>query len=99
MGEVGKTALVIGATGNVGRFLLRELLNSSEFIRVGEYGRNVTAAEKLAGLNTGKLQQKRINFERLEEAGLKDGSWDVVFITYVPRFLANPNAKIDGHLA
>ena len=30
-----------------------------------------------------KLQQKVIDFERLEEAGLKEGKWDVVFITCV----------------
>ena len=30
-----------------------------------------------------KLEQKTIDFEKLEDAGLKDGRWDVVFITYV----------------
>ena len=30
-----------------------------------------------------KLEQKVIDFERLDEAGLQDGKWDVVFITYV----------------
>ena len=30
-----------------------------------------------------KLEQKVIDFEKLEDAGLKDGKWDVVFITFV----------------
>jgi oxidoreductase len=30
-----------------------------------------------------KLEQKVIDFERLDEAELQDGKWDVVFITYV----------------
>lgn len=30
-----------------------------------------------------KLQQKVVDFDRLEEAGLKEGKWDVVFITCV----------------
>ena len=85
--DAGKTALIIGATGNIGRHLLKDLLNSPDYIRIGEYGRNVTAAEKLVGLNTGKLEQKRINFDKIEEAGLKDGKWDVIFITYASCFL------------
>ena len=28
-----------------------------------------------------KLEQKSIDFEKVEEAGLKDGKWDVVFVT------------------
>jgi hypothetical protein len=30
-----------------------------------------------------KLEQKTINFEKLEESGLKDGKWDTVYITLV----------------
>ena len=79
----GKSALIIGATGAVGKNLLRELVASSEFTRVGEYGRRVTPKDKL-GEGSSKLEQKTIDFEKLEEAGLKDGKWDVVFVTYVP---------------
>ena len=79
----GKSALIIGATGAVGKNLLRELVASSEFTRVGEYGRRVTPNDKL-GEGSSKLEQKAIDFEKLEEAGLKDGKWDVVFVTYVP---------------
>lgn len=79
----GKSALIIGATGAVGKNLLRELVASSEFTRVGEYGRRVTPKDKL-GEGSSKLEQKAIDFEKLEEAGLKDGKWDVVFVTYVP---------------
>ena len=79
----GKSALIIGATGAVGKNLLRELVASSEFTRVGEYGRRVTPKDKL-GEGSSKLEQKAIDFEKLDEAGLKDGKWDVVFVTYVP---------------
>ncbi len=53
---------------------------SKDYTRVGEYGRRVT--QDIAE-GKEKLEQKVINFEKLEEAGLKDGKWDVVFITYV----------------
>ena len=79
----GKSALIIGATGAVGKNLLRELVASSEFTRVGEYGRRVTPKDNL-GEGSSKLEQKAIDFEKLDEAGLKDGKWDVVFVTYVP---------------
>ncbi|KAJ7035555.1 hypothetical protein C8F04DRAFT_1182143 [Mycena alexandri] len=74
-----QTALIIGATGQVGGWVLKELLANPLFTRVGEYGRRTTA---LDGLPTGKdkLEQKKIDFEKIEEAGLRDGKWDVVFI-------------------
>ncbi|KAK0501706.1 hypothetical protein EDD18DRAFT_1347778 [Armillaria luteobubalina] len=76
----GKTALIVGATGQTGQHLLKELLASSHFTKVGEYGRRLT---DLSTLSTGKdkLEQKVIDFEKLEESGLKDGKWDVVFLT------------------
>ncbi|CAK5267361.1 unnamed protein product [Mycena citricolor] len=74
-----KTALIIGATGQVGGYLLKDLLSSPAYSKVGEYGRRVT---KLDGLPaTEKLEQKTIDFEKLDEAGLAEGKWDVVFIT------------------
>lgn len=30
-----------------------------------------------------KLEQKTIDFEKVDQAGLATGKWDVVFITYV----------------
>ncbi len=76
----GKSALIIGATGATGQHVLKQLLVSKDYTRVGEFGRRVTQ-----DITEGKekLEQKVINFEKLEEAGLKDGKWDVVFITYV----------------
>ncbi|KAH9169469.1 hypothetical protein EDB89DRAFT_1474626 [Lactarius sanguifluus] len=76
-----KSALILGATGQTGRHLLRELIASPTFSRVCEAGRRVTPAEELPAQASGKLEQKVIDFERLDEAGLKDGNWDVVFIT------------------
>jgi oxidoreductase len=61
---------------------LKELLSSPHFTRVGEYGRRVTPLEQITS-GKEKLEQKTIDFEKLEDAGLKDGRWDVVFITYV----------------
>jgi oxidoreductase len=46
-------------------------------------GRRVTPAEDLPAQASGKLEQKVIDFERVEEAGLEEGLWDVVFITCV----------------
>ncbi|KAG1771493.1 hypothetical protein EDD22DRAFT_1027356 [Suillus occidentalis] len=74
------TALILGSTGATGRHLLRELLSSNEWSKVGEYGRRVTPEADLPQ-NRGKLEQKTIDFENLEAAGLKDGRWDVVFVT------------------
>lgn len=44
----------------------------------------MTSAEDLASLQgREKLEQKVIDFERLDQAGLEEGQWDVVFIAYV----------------
>ncbi|KAF9446893.1 hypothetical protein P691DRAFT_732389 [Macrolepiota fuliginosa MF-IS2] len=75
-----RSALIIGATGQTGRVLLRELLASPQFTKVGEYGRSVTSASDIT-VGKDKLEQKVINFDKLEEAGLPDGRWDVVYIT------------------
>jgi len=39
------SALVLGATGAVGKHILSGLLASPEYTRVGEFGRRVTAVE------------------------------------------------------
>ncbi|THH19004.1 hypothetical protein EW146_g2067 [Bondarzewia mesenterica] len=78
---LGQSALLIGATGSTGRHVLRELLTSPNFTRVGEAGRRVTAKDQLPSGTEGKLEQKVIDFEKLDQAGLKEGKWDVVFIT------------------
>ena len=43
----------------------------------------MTPAEELPARVSGKIEQKVIDFERLEEAGLNEGQWDVVFIACV----------------
>jgi len=74
------SALIIGATGQTGRHLLQSLLASPYFTRVGEYGRKVTSPSDIkTGQN--KLEQKVVDFEKIQEYGLKQGKWDVVFIT------------------
>ena len=77
---VGKSALLFGATGAVGKRLLAELLANDEWTRVGEYGRRVSTPPSDPHAQT-KLEQKVIDFEHLDEAGLKAGRWDVVFVT------------------
>ncbi|KLO18044.1 hypothetical protein SCHPADRAFT_993847 [Schizopora paradoxa] len=72
------SALVLGATGGTGQHVLKEVLASKDFTRVGEYGRRVTQ-DIVEG--QAKLEQKVIDFEKLGESGLKEGRWDVVFIT------------------
>ncbi|KAH8827493.1 hypothetical protein DL96DRAFT_1251589 [Flagelloscypha sp. PMI_526] len=77
-----KTALLIGATGRTGRRLLPLLLASnSGFAKVAEYGRRVTPKDQLPVESLSRLEQKVIDFEKISESGLKDGKWDVVFIT------------------
>jgi len=75
-----KSALILGATGQTGRYLLRELIASPTFTRVCEAGRRVTSEADLPAQSSGKLEQKVIDFERLDESGLKEGKWDVVFV-------------------
>jgi len=75
-----QTALVLGATGQVGGYLLKELLASPHFTRVGEFGRRNTSLESLT-TGKDKLEQKVIDFEKPEAAGFRDSKWDVVFIT------------------
>ncbi|OSX64387.1 hypothetical protein POSPLADRAFT_1039388 [Postia placenta MAD-698-R-SB12] len=78
----GKSALIVGATGATGRHILRALLASTVFTRVGEFGRKVTPEDQIAEHKaSGKLVQKVIDFERVAEEGLGEGKWDVVFIT------------------
>ena len=76
------SALLLGATGQVGQNVLKELLASSHFTRVGEYGRRVTNLDTITS-GKEKLEQKTVDFEKIDHAGLKDGKWDVVFITFV----------------
>ncbi|KZP28687.1 hypothetical protein FIBSPDRAFT_947514 [Athelia psychrophila] len=75
-----QSALIIGATGATGKHVLAEILASPSFSRVGEYGRRVTPLEQIT-VGKEKLEQKTVDFEKVEEAGLASGNWDVVFIT------------------
>ena len=77
--STGQSALIFGATGATGRHLLRELLLSKQFDRVGEFGRRVTSAVDLPEKQ--KLEQRVIDFENLDSASIRNGNWDVVFIT------------------
>lgn len=75
-----KTALIIGATGQTGRHLLQTLLASNQFTHVAEYGRRVTSADQIT-TGKDKLEQKVIDFEKIQDSGLSQGKWDVVYIT------------------
>lgn len=57
-----KTALVAGATGLVGGELLRMLLERPE------YGRVVAIGRRKLELSHGKLEQRLVDFDRLDEA-------------------------------
>ena len=70
----------------MGKHVLRELVLSKEFTRILEAGRRVTPLDKLPVEAKDKLEQKVIDFEKIEEAGLAEGKWDVIFITYVKLF-------------
>jgi len=78
----GQSALLLGASGQTGRHLLKHLLASPNFSQVAEYGRKLTDPDSIAVLpGKEKLVQKAVDFEKLGEAGLAEGRWDVVFIT------------------
>ena len=55
-----KTALVIGATGLVGRELVQQLLQDNRFDKVVPFVRRTT------GVSQAKLQEHRINFDAME---------------------------------
>ncbi|KAI0058480.1 hypothetical protein BV25DRAFT_1239964 [Artomyces pyxidatus] len=83
MASTGPSALIIGATGHVGKHVLRELLGTSHFASITEAGRRVTPTAELPP-STGKdFQQTVIDFEKTDELKevLGKGKWDVVFIT------------------
>ncbi|KAG9040802.1 Protein fmp52, mitochondrial [Tulasnella sp. UAMH 9824] len=76
-----ESVLLLGATGATGKHLLRDLLASNHFSRVVEAGRRVTPTESLQdAAGKEKLTQKTIDFEKLEESGLKDEKADVIVI-------------------
>lgn len=93
-GSPGKSALILGATGAVGRHLLRELISTPYFTRVGEFGRRVTALDSPyvppSQESKEKLKQGVVDFEKLSQESegkkLKEDDWDVVFITCVLSF-------------
>jgi len=76
------SALIVGATGAVGRQVLKELLANPQVSKVSEYGRRVTPTSELPPSNApGKLTQKVVNFDKIHDEGLRDGKFDVVIIT------------------
>lgn len=77
----GLSALILGATGATGRHILNEVLSSDRFTKISEIGRKVTPKASLP--NVEKLEQKTVNFDKIEQEGLKDGNWDVILIAYV----------------
>ena len=75
------SALLIGATGAIGKLLLPQLLSSPAHNVIGEYGRRVTTPAPTSSTSGKTLKQKTIDFEKLDESGLKDDEpWDVVYI-------------------
>lgn len=79
--SAGRSAVIIGATGQVGAHLLKELLANGAFTTVAEYGRRTTPVEKLPQEHIGKLSQKTVDFEKLNADDWKAQRFDTVFIT------------------
>jgi len=77
-----RSALIIGATGSVGKHLLSELLASGEYNQVTEIGRRVTSFQEGQSVpGKEKLKQKVINFDKIDQEGLSEGNYDAVYIT------------------
>ncbi|CAG7848070.1 SubName: Full=Uncharacterized protein {ECO:0000313/EMBL:CCA71840.1} [Serendipita indica DSM 11827] len=92
------SAALFGATGATGKHILKELLSNKEITKVGEYGRRVTALDSLKDVDTSKLHQKVVDFEKIEEdQDLKQG-WDIVYIAYVLVPLAKHATNLFGSL-
>lgn len=82
------SALVIGATGSVGRRVLRYLLRCSNYERIGEYGRQLSDKRELAleGISRTalhRLEQRIIDFEALHDEEWAMEEWDVVYMVCV----------------
>ncbi|KAG8895306.1 Protein fmp52, mitochondrial [Tulasnella sp. 403] len=79
----GKSVLLLGATGFLGKNVLPALLASNKFDRVIEAGRRVTPSETIQKYpGREKLVQKVIDFENLDAANLKGENADVVIFTF-----------------
>ena len=50
----------------------------------------MTPAADLPAQGREKLEQKVVDFEQIDEAGLKEGQWDVVFVACVMPFSISP---------
>ena len=74
-----QSALIVGAADQTGRCLLQNLLSSPHFTQVGEYGRHVAAAEQITA-GKDKLEQKVLDFEKIEDCGLGSGKRGAMFI-------------------
>jgi len=86
MSVPGKSALVLGGTGQVGRHVLREVLGSAHFTRVCEAGRRLTPLESFPEDVRAKLDQRKVDFEKADSGindwqdAFREGKFDVVFI-------------------
>lgn len=82
----GKSALVLGGTGQVGRHVLREVLCSTHFTRVCEAGRRLTPLKSLPEHVHAKLDQWKVDFDKADSGAsdwqdaFRDAKFDVVFI-------------------
>ncbi|CAG8652052.1 5614_t:CDS:2 [Funneliformis mosseae] len=76
--STGKNALIFGATGAVGKTLLKDLLNCEYFKSITSTGRREVAYD---GPNKESLIQKVIDFEKLDEHKDVFVGYDTVFCT------------------
>ena len=67
-------ALIVGATGLIGKQVLELLNNDPEIEKVVSFNRNKEAVE-------GKINHQKIDFDHLKEVELKEGfPWAVVVV-------------------
>lgn len=75
-----KTAVILGASGETGRQLLQQLVASPHYAKVISLGRRQLDLPKEGTGNWDKLEQRLVDFERLEEQGSLFPRVDSAFI-------------------
>jgi len=82
-GRMGKTALLLGATGETGRELLRELVHAPAFDKVVTVTRRLTELPKEEAYS--KVEQRVVDFDKLSEHSAAFQNVDKASVAWAPQ--------------